>query len=149
MEWRRARIRSCRRGALMGVVGEQEVAPGKARKVRKAKSSKKHGPDLAKARLFLDCFDGPIAFQTFADQKRLKRKEIANTPENYGQKDNPHAKLKMVMVDPLARTFNGSLDDHADKLAGLNEDGAGVFFAVNEMDGGGRKSENFKRFRAV
>jgi hypothetical protein len=124
--------------------------PSAARKVRVTKSrANKCGHDLAMAEAFLDRFDGLITFQTFADQKSLKRKEIANTLENYAQKDNPRAKLKTVMVDPLARTHNGSLDDYADRLVQLNEKGAGIFFAVNEMDGGGRKFENLKRLRAI
>ena len=54
-----------------------------------------------------------------------------------------------MVTGPLARIYHGSLDDHADKLVQLNAEGAGIFFAVNELDGGGRKLKNFKRFRAV
>jgi hypothetical protein len=135
----------------MTVVNEQKDALGKTRMLRNAKSrTKKHSPDLVVARTFLDCFDGLITFQTFADQERLKRREIANTPENYAKlTTDANAKLKWVRVDPFARVFDGSLDDHVDKLLQLNAEGAGIFFAVNEMDGRGRKLDNLKRVRAV
>ena len=128
----------------------EQVELRTARKSSAPKSrAKKGGPDLAMAGAFIRCFDGLITFQTFADHDRLKRKEVANTPENYAQRDNPRAKLKTVMVDPLATIRHGILDDYADELVRLNSEGAGIFFAVNEMDGAGRKLENFKRFRAV
>jgi putative DNA primase/helicase len=49
----------------------------------------------------------------------------------------------------LASILHGSLVDHADQLVRLNGLGAGIFVAVNETDGQGRKRENIKRVRAV
>lgn len=48
----------------------------------------------------------------------------------------------------LTRIRHGPLRRHADVLAGLNERGAGVFVAVNETDGRGRKAENIVAVRA-
>lgn len=49
----------------------------------------------------------------------------------------------------LARVFHGSLQQHHASLKALNDEGAGVFFTVNEADGKGRKAENITRIRAV
>src|SRR5262249_47548733 len=43
----------------------------------------------------------------------------------------------------------GSLAEHTDTLQHLNGLGAGIFIAVNQTDGQGRKRENIKRVRAV
>src|SRR5262249_29483493 len=43
----------------------------------------------------------------------------------------------------------GSLAEHAGTLKQLNGLGAGIFIAVNETDGHGRKRENIKQVRAV
>ena len=44
--------------------------------------------------------------------------------------------------DPsLTQTIHGCLAEHADRLAELNEKGAGIFVTVNMTDGRGRKAE--------
>lgn len=54
--------------------------------------------------------DGNLTFQTFDDDK--VRKDMR-----------------------LARVFHGTLDEHFDALAALNQQGAGVFVMVNQGDG--------------
>jgi putative DNA primase/helicase len=49
----------------------------------------------------------------------------------------------------LASILHGSLAKHAATLQHLNDRGAGVFVAVNQTDGQGRKRENIKQIRAV
>lgn len=49
----------------------------------------------------------------------------------------------------LTRQFHGSLEDHADELRQLNEQGAGVFVTVNETNGRGRTKADIKRIRAL
>lgn len=49
----------------------------------------------------------------------------------------------------LAVVLNGTLDQFVDKLAGMNEQGAGIFVTVNQTDGTGRKKENITRVRAL
>ena len=53
--------------------------------------------------------------------------------------------------DPrLARTLHGSLGQHYERLKRLNEEGAGVFIAVNAMKVGvARKIANLERVRAI
>lgn len=51
--------------------------------------------------------------------------------------------------EDLRRTFHGAFEQHQKTLTALNEQGAGVFFTVNETDGKGRKAENVTRIRAV
>ena len=82
--------------------------------------------DLNQARLFLTALDENTdgwCFQTFSDR---------------GGQDKR-----------LVRQFHGSLDQHADDLAELNERGAGVFFTVNETNGRGRKKADIRRIRAL
>lgn len=51
--------------------------------------------------------------------------------------------------DPrLARTFQGSLVNHAKELEQRNLAGAGVFFSVNETDGAGRSKANIRTLRS-
>ena len=64
-----------------------------------------------------------VTFQTFDDAKR-----------------NRHG---------LTRVLHGTLAEHADKLAGLNARGAGVYWMVNAGDGKGRKATNVQRVRAM
>lgn len=45
--------------------------------------------------------------------------------------------------------LHGRLAEHFDALADANRRGAGVFFAVNEMDGHGRRAENVIALRAL
>lgn len=76
----------------------------------------------AEAQRFLAALgDGTHTFQTFADARKNAR---------------------------LARVLHGTFAEHADKLADLNGRGAGVFVAVNETDGHGRKAENVTGIRA-
>ena len=49
----------------------------------------------------------------------------------------------------LARTLNGSLDEHWDALCSASDAGAGVFVTVNETNGNGRKAEDITRVRAL
>ena len=49
----------------------------------------------------------------------------------------------------LARTLNGSLDEHWDALCSASDAGAGVFVTVNETNGKGRKAEDITRVRAL
>ena len=49
----------------------------------------------------------------------------------------------------LVRLMHGNLDDCSQTLRRLNEQGAGVFVAVNRTDGTGRRRENITRVRAV
>ena len=49
----------------------------------------------------------------------------------------------------LAKIFHGALDEYAEELTRLNKLRAGVFVALNQMDGDGRKKTNVKRIRAV
>ena len=52
-------------------------------------------------------------------------------------------------VSPLSSIFEGTLDEHADDLTRLNQQGAGIFVCVNETDGKGRRTENVRAVRAV
>ena len=49
----------------------------------------------------------------------------------------------------LISIMHGSLERLSERLVKLNEAGAGIYVAVNETDGKGRKIENVKRVRAV
>ena len=64
-----------------------------------------------------------VTFQTFDDAKRNRR--------------------------GLTRILHGSLAEHRQTLASLNERGAGVFWMVNAGDGKGRKATNVQRIRAL
>lgn len=83
-------------------------------------------PNLNLAQSFLTALDEDSdawSFQTFDDRKTGDKR--------------------------FARLFHGSLDQHADDLATLNEQGAGVFVTVNETDGKGRSKANIRRIRAL
>lgn len=86
----------------------------------------KVAPDLEIAQRFLDILDpnGKFTFQTFDDDQ--------------DRKDGR-----------LARTFNGTLEEHATALRDLQQQGAGVFVTINETDLNGRKEQNVVRVRAV
>ena len=87
-------------------------------------------PDLAAAHDFLKRLDpttDTFCFQTFDDCK---------TPG--------HVKRRH-----LARTLNGTLEQHADELSRLSSQGAGVFVTVQATDGNGRRDGNITRIRAV
>ena len=49
----------------------------------------------------------------------------------------------------MNRKLNGTFQEHAATLAGLNERGAGVFFMVNAGDGRGHKAANVRQVRAL
>lgn len=71
---------------------------------------------------FLGMFAERTTFQTFDDSKQ-------NRPA-------------------LAKIRTGTLAKHQDELKALNDQGAGVFFMVNEGDGNGRKANNVQRVTA-
>lgn len=49
----------------------------------------------------------------------------------------------------LNRQLHGAFESHADALARLNSDGAGVFVTVNQTNGQGRKKADIERVRAL
>jgi len=49
----------------------------------------------------------------------------------------------------LIRQLHGTIKENFHELAKLNQQGAGVFFTVNETDLGGRSTRHIKRVRAV
>lgn len=73
---------------------------------------------------FFEFFSGRITVQTFCDKKI--RKDLA----------------KILHFD----TYTPSDQDY---LRYLNEEGAGIYFCVNETDGKGRRAENVVKVRAV
>lgn len=91
--------------------------------------------DIKMAARFLDLFGTKesFSFQTFADKKV--------SPDA--------AAMKGYKQPKLARILHGTLLKHAEELARLNKEGAGVFFTVNETDGQGRKAGNIIRVRAL
>ncbi|WP_158089451.1 DNA-primase RepB domain-containing protein [Magnetofaba australis] len=82
-------------------------------------------PDPHEAQRFLDLLAPreDFTFQTFDDAKDRKSKGLINI-------------------------LHGSLEQHAEELAELNRQGAGVFVMVNEGDCKGRKAQNVIRVRA-
>jgi hypothetical protein len=85
-------------------------------------------PDLSEARRFLSLLDPDtenFTFQTFTERK-----------------DRPKP-------DPLAEVKHGRFDELASWLIKQNRAGAGIFVAVNETDGRGRRKENIVRIRAL
>ena len=84
-------------------------------------------PDLEEARRFLDLLDpgGLFVFQTF------KESESATGAARY------------------PKILHGTLDEHADTLSSINQQGGGIFMMVNAGDGKGRKAKNVVRVRAV
>lgn len=75
---------------------------------------------------FLTRFDeeGFFTFQTFAD-------------------------CKTNNASYLTRILHGTFDEHHAELLRLNQQGAGIFFTVNETDGRGRSGTNITKVRAV
>ncbi len=82
-------------------------------------------PDLDQASRFLKALaEGePVTFQTFDDSEEKR-------PQ-------------------LARILHGTIDQRANELTRLNNEGAGVFVMVNRGDAKGRKTENVLSVRAV
>ena len=89
-----------------------------------------------------------FTFQTFTDNAglkaklRSKRKEENELAQQEGQKSRQ-------ILDPLANVFNGTLEQWFDKLAELNNQGAGVFVTVNRTDLKGRRTGNITHIRAI
>jgi len=83
------------------------------------------GPDEQSPRFLklLDPSATGFTFQTFGDDRARKKPALT----------------RIVKSPPPAR----------DELVKLNKQGAGVFVTINETDGGGRKTENITRIRAV
>lgn len=86
-----------------------------------------HTPDLRAARAHLRLLTGQddpiVSWQVFCDSDKERR--------------------------DLARSFHGRLDDVLPRLDRAQAEGCGVFVAVNETDGEGRRKENITRARAV
>ena len=82
-------------------------------------------PDLVMAEAFLNALDpkGRFTFQTLDDNKERTDRS-------------------------LSKVFHGTLSEHAEKLAALQQRGAGVFVMINEGDGKGRAERNVTRVRA-
>lgn len=93
-------------------------------------------PDLAQAQRFLDCIAPGelVTFQTFMDRPKA---------------DSCHATASGPGPQILNRILHGGLSQCASTLAQLNQQGAGVFFMVNQGDQKGRKKENVVRVRAL
>ena len=72
--------------------------------------------------MFLDYFGNNHTFQTFDDKMRNKR---------------------------LIKQLHGSIKQHFNELAELNQKGAGIYFTVNETDLFGRTTQHIKSVRAV
>jgi hypothetical protein len=89
-------------------------------------------PDLAQTRRFLEVLDPAevFTFQTFSDRDELKKTFIGRDGRSR-------------TWDPFAKVLHGTLDEHAQELTQLNQQGAGVFVMVNAGDGAikaGRKT---------
>lgn len=82
--------------------------------------------DLDEAQRFLDALDPEAESFTFQTVDDAERKRGA-----------------------LLTTLHGTLEQHAERLAALNAEGAGVFVTVQETDGQGRNKTNITRVRAV
>ena len=84
-------------------------------------------PDLEEARRFLELID-PVGFFTFMT---LKESASATGAARY------------------PKVLHGTLDEHADALCLINQQGGGIFMMANAGDGKGRKAKNVVRVRAV
>lgn len=78
----------------------------------------------------------------YADAGRLLR--LLGQRHTFQTFDDSAAKARR-----LSRILHGTLAEHADALASLNAQGAGVFVTVNETDGKGRRAESVTRIRAL
>ena len=72
--------------------------------------------------------DVKFTFQTFIDDKREKHNEAKKH---------------------LRKILNGTLEEHAQTLQKLNEEGAGIFVTINITDGTGRKDQNITNLRSA
>lgn len=85
-----------------------------------------NSPDIFTAQRFLDLL-GPNeehTFQTFDDDSQRKDKR-------------------------LVKVKHGTLEQHAEAMARLNAEGAGVFVTINQTDGKGRATANIIRVRSL
>ena len=82
--------------------------------------------DISMAKRFISAIAGtnPITYQVFDDDKD-KKNNIA------------------------PKHFHGSIDKHKNKLIELNDDGAGIFFMVNQGDLNGRSATNVTKIRCL
>ena len=71
---------------------------------------------------FLSAFGDKHSFQTFCDKGRNKK---------------------------LIKQLHGTIDEHIDELSKLNQQGAGVYFTVNETNLQGRTTKHITKVRAV
>lgn len=87
-------------------------------------SNSNTAPDIAEAERFLTLMaEGePVTFQTFGERKKSAK---------------------------LNRVLHGTLDEHGDLLANLNDAGAGIFWMVNIGDGKGRAAKNVTGVRGL
>jgi len=92
--------------------------------------------DLQQAREFLSALSSHDGTASFSFQT-LYDKHPGDTPEIIRQREKE-----------LTRQFHGTLDDYAERLVELNENGAGVFVCVNRTDGGGLRGKNVDRIRS-
>jgi len=94
-------------------------------------------PDLREAQRFLNLLDpsGIFTFQTFSDREEMKR--VVELPNG-----------KKKKVDPNARIFHGTLDEHSKTLIEMNKRRVGVFVMINKGDLLGRSIGNVVRVRA-
>jgi hypothetical protein len=98
-------------------------------------------PDIELAEKHLTLLDEEaefFTFQTFDDDKLRKKHEMEQ------------CKARGIKYkDPLARIFNGTLEQCASALIEFNRRGAGVYVTVNAMDGKERRNANITRIRAI
>lgn len=99
----------------------------------------------------LDPTASEFLFQTFSDRPEMKTVREVYTPEQEGRiRNGEHGvKGKTVTTDPLAKVSHGTLAKLKISLAEANKKGAGVFVAVNEIDGSQRILANLSRYRAI
>jgi hypothetical protein len=102
---------------------------------------------------FLDALDQGtegFTFQTYSDDKSLKRIDINCIGIAPGDVAPKGARVKKTEVDPNAKVHNSALTDSlCERLDRQNQKGVGVFVTVNETDLKGRKRDNFRKVRAV
>jgi hypothetical protein len=122
-----------KRGVLRHVIGNgcKPWSQDAGEAVLQDKTQTLDGLDTAAAAAFLSHVFPDAArhvFQTFTDDKVARRGK--------GRDDLAHVRF-------------GSLSDHAAELSRLTAQGAGVFFTVNEINGGNRLAANVSRTQNV
>jgi Primase C terminal 2 (PriCT-2)/Family of unknown function (DUF5906)/RepB DNA-primase from phage plasmid len=83
-----------------------------------------------------------FTFQTFDDDKERVRTHNAANKE---RRERGEEELR----SPFVRVLNGTLAEHFDELARLNNAGAGVFVCVNETNLRGRTTKDIVKVRAL